>query len=94
MPELTGNWLDPEKPVHTAYDCLQGRPQIRSNDVGRRWRCSVCNKVFQVYDTGSQRDPYWWKQVEPAEDVIQAPPRTPTPQEGGQWSRVGDTDYG
>lgn len=68
MTEQTGGWLDPSNEIHSVLECLRARPELTHADVGRRWKCHTCGKVFIVINTGYQRNPYGWEELGPTGD--------------------------
>lgn len=52
----TGRWVYRESDVHNCNK----PPYDQSVQVGDRWQCNICNKVWRVkgFDSGFQTDPY------------------------------------
>jgi hypothetical protein len=58
-------WLDPEPPhaEHTEVECRRELPRIRSQDLGRRFRCGTCGRVYRAAP-GDQREPgHYWETI-------------------------------
>jgi hypothetical protein len=62
VPEPSG-WLDPEPPhyEHREMQCRAELPKAEAKDVGRRWRCGTCGRVYRL--ESSQKDGLCWVKV-------------------------------